>query len=126
MAMTTAPTDLKAIAISPAGVEALACLFRGFAEPTRLAIIEQLLHGEQRVVDLTVRLGMAQSTISGHLACLVDCGIAMVRPQGRSSWYSVVDPEEIMDLLGAARHLAALTGEHMNACETFGAGRADD
>lgn len=45
-------------------------LFRGLADPARLAIVRHLALGEHRVVDLTARLGLAQSTVSGHLACL--------------------------------------------------------
>jgi hypothetical protein len=50
-------------------------LFRGLAEPTRLAILQRLAAGEARVVDLTRTLDLAQSTVSGHLACLRDCGL---------------------------------------------------
>lgn len=35
-----------------------------------------------RVVDLTRVLGLAQSTVSGHLACLRDCGLVTARPAG--------------------------------------------
>jgi DNA-binding transcriptional ArsR family regulator len=50
-------------------------LFRGLADPTRLAILQQLATGEARVVDLTTTLGLAQSAISTHLACLRNCGL---------------------------------------------------
>ena len=56
MAMTTAPADTRL------DVAAAVCLFRSLADPTRLAIIACLAGGEQRVVDLTRRLGLAQST----------------------------------------------------------------
>ncbi len=47
-----------------------ACLFNGFSDPSRLAIVRHLALGEHRVVDLTRHLGLAQSTVSKHLACL--------------------------------------------------------
>jgi ArsR family transcriptional regulator, cadmium/lead-responsive transcriptional repressor len=67
------------------GLVAAACLFRGFSDPTRLAILRHLALGEHRVVDLTAHVGLAQSTVSEHLACLRDCGLVISRPQGRAS-----------------------------------------
>ena len=46
-------------------VTAAAVLFRGLADPARLAILRHLALGEHRVVDLTAHLGLAQSTVSG-------------------------------------------------------------
>lgn len=42
--------------------------------------------GEHNVRDLTAHLGLAQSTVSAHLRCLLDCGM-VVRAQGRASVY---------------------------------------
>ena len=41
----------------------------------RLAIIEILADGERRVTDLVDVLGSSQPNVSGHLACLKDCGL---------------------------------------------------
>ncbi len=41
-------------------------------EPARLRILQHLMLGEHRVVDLTNRPGLAQSTASPHLVCLRD------------------------------------------------------
>lgn len=87
-----------------ADVTAAVCLFRGLADPTRLAIVRHLALGEHRVVDLTAHLGLAQSTVSGHLACLRDCGLVTARAQGRASVYSLARPE-LLDLLDAAERL---------------------
>jgi len=48
-------------------------LFRTLAGPTRLAMVRSLAAGAARVVDLTGRLGFAQSTVSKYLACLRGC-----------------------------------------------------
>ena len=74
------------------------------------------------MVDLVGHLGLAQSTVSQHLACLVDCGIARVRPQGRASVYSLAHPEATLELLGAAEKMLALTGDAVTLCGTYGAG----
>ena len=93
------------------------CLFRGLADPTRLAIVRHLALGEHRVVDLTAHLGLAQSTVSGHLACLRDCGLVAARAEGRASLYSLARPE-LLDLLAAAERLLAATGDDVALCPT--------
>ena len=111
MAMTTVKAD-------PA-LRRGAALFHGLADRNRLAIVRQLAHGERRVVDLTKTLDLAQGTVSGHLACLRDCGLIVGRPEGRQMFYSIAHPE-LMDLLGAAEKLLALTGEAVELCPTYG------
>lgn len=96
---------------------AAACLFRGLSEPNRLAIVQHLTRGEHRVVDLVDHLGLAQSTVSEHLACLRDCGLVTVRPEGRASWYCLSRPE-LFDLLTAAESFLAATGEQVVLCVT--------
>ena len=59
-------------------------LFRSLGDQTRLAIVRRLAEGEARVVDLTRSLGLAQSTVSKHLACLRDCGLVDYRARGGS------------------------------------------
>ena len=99
---------------------AAVCLFRGLADPTRLAIVAHLALGEHRVVDLTAHLGLAQSTVSGHLACLKDCGLVTSRAEGRASVYSLARPE-LLDLLAAAERLLEATGESVRLCPVYGA-----
>ena len=104
---------------SEAALRRGAVLFHGLADRTRLAIVRQLAHGERRVVDLTNALGLAQGTVSGHLACLRDCGLVVGRPEGRQMFYSIAHPE-LMDLLGAAEQLLALTGDAVELCPNYG------
>lgn len=101
-------------------LSAAGCLFRGFGDPTRLAIVGHLALGEHRVVDLTAHLGLAQSPVSAHVACLRDCGLVDVRPQGRACWYSLVAGPEVLDLLAAAERLLAATGEAVVLCPRYG------
>jgi len=127
MAMTQANGDVMR-ADGPADVEtaaltAAACLFHGMAERSRLAIVQHLLLGEHRVVDLTRHLGLAQSTVSKHLACLVDCGLAQVRAEGRASFYSLAHPQATLGLLSAAEHLLGLTGDAVTLCRSHGVDR---
>nr|WP_219923948.1 metalloregulator ArsR/SmtB family transcription factor [Nocardioides campestrisoli] len=104
----------------PAALDAAACLFHGFSDPSRLAIVRHLALGEHRVVDLTEHLGLAQSTVSQHLACLKDCGLVTSRPQGRASMWSLDHSEAVLALLAAAERLLAATGDAVTLCPTFG------
>jgi len=98
-------------------------LFRSLADETRLRIVQRLAAGEARVVDLTGELGLAQSTVSKHLACLRDCGLVDYRTAGRQSFYALTRPE-LMDLLQAAEGVLAATGSAVALCPTYGAGDA--
>lgn len=105
---------------SPTAMSAAACMFRSLGDPTRLAILRHLAAGEHRVVDLTAHLGLAQSTVSAHLACLRDCGLVASRTQGRASMWSLEHPAELMDLLASAERLLAATGDAVALCPTYG------
>ena len=94
-------------------------LFRGLADPTRLAILLELRGGERRVTDLAGAVGLAQATVSGHLACLRDCGLVTWRPVGRQSYYRLA-VGELDILLHAAEQVLAQTGDAVVLCPTYG------
>jgi DNA-binding transcriptional ArsR family regulator len=96
-----------------------AALFRSLGDPARLAIVQHLADGPARVTDLTGRLGLAQSTVSAHLACLRDCGLVAVRPQGRASVYSLAQPA-LLQVLAAAEQVLAATGNAVALCPVWG------
>ncbi len=102
------------------GLSAAACLFHGFSDPSRIAILRHLAMGEHRVVDLTAHLGLAQSTVSKHLACLRDCGLVTARPVGRATVYSLNHEEALMDLWRAAERLLDATGDAVTLCPNHG------
>jgi ArsR family transcriptional regulator, cadmium/lead-responsive transcriptional repressor len=100
-------------------VTAAVALFRSLGDPARLAIVSRLAQGEARVVDLTRLLGLAQSTVSKHLACLRDCRLVDFRTEGRQSYYSLTRPE-LVDLLRSAELLLAETGDAVALCPVYG------
>ncbi|NYJ06715.1 DNA-binding transcriptional ArsR family regulator [Geodermatophilus daqingensis] len=115
IAVMSAPEVDEAAALSTA-----AALFRSLGDPARLAIVRHLALGEHRVVDLTAHLGLAQSTVSGHLDCLRCCGVATSRPQGRASLWSLTASAEVLGVLAAAERLLAATGDAVALCPTYG------
>jgi ArsR family transcriptional regulator, cadmium/lead-responsive transcriptional repressor len=100
-------------------------LFRSLGDQTRLAIVRRLADGEARVVDLTRALGLAQSTVSKHVACLRDCGLVGFRIEGRQSFYSLTRPE-LIELLRSAELLLVETGAAVALCPVYGDGATSD
>lgn len=99
------------------GVAPYAALFHALAEPTRLVILDHLATGEHRVRDLVDHLGLAQSTVSAHLACLRDCGLVTSRAHGRASMFALAAPEELRLLLDRARQVLETTGAEVMLAE---------
>jgi ArsR family transcriptional regulator, cadmium/lead-responsive transcriptional repressor len=112
MAMPLTP-DAR-VALAPA-----AALFRSLGDPARLAIVQRLASAEARVVDLVNELGLAQSTVSTHLACLRDCGLVTSRPVGRASLFRLACPE-LLALLSAAEQVLAMSGSAVTLCPAYG------
>ena len=117
----TEPSSVAPSGVEVKGLTAASCLFHGFSDPTRLAILQHLTLGEHRVVDLTAHVGLAQSTVSKHLACLRDCGLVTSRPDGRASVFSLAHPEQTMRLFSITEQLLDATGEAVVLCENYGA-----
>ncbi|GGK10403.1 hypothetical protein GCM10011583_48160 [Streptomyces camponoticapitis] len=62
------------------------------------------------MVDLTTAMGMAQSSVSAHLAVLRECGLVVARPEARQMFYSLAHPD-LPDLLtSSAEKILETTG----------------
>jgi hypothetical protein len=71
------------------------------------------------VVDLATMLGLAQATVSGHLACLRDCSLVNWPLVGRQSYYRLA-VDELEALLRAAEQVLARTGDAVELCPNYG------
>jgi DNA-binding transcriptional ArsR family regulator len=118
-----APRNLAGLDEAAAS-RAAARLFRGMSDPSRVAILRHLLLGEHNVAELTTHLGLAQSTVSKHLACLRDCGLVDSRPAGRASLFSLTHPDAVLKVFAAAEELLAATGDAVVLCPIYGDGTA--
>lgn len=97
-----------------AGRRVIAKFFRAVGDPTRLLLLEFLL-AEQTVGDCVEYVGLAQSRVSSHLACLADCGFVTSRRDGRFTRYQVTD-SRVVELVSLARALAADNAAALAAC----------
>ncbi|UNX55001.1 metalloregulator ArsR/SmtB family transcription factor [Georgenia sp. TF02-10] len=114
------------VARAPTALAPAAALFHGLADPARLAILQHLSLGEHRVRDLTEHLGLAQSTVSAHLACLRRAGLVTSRPVGRASWFSLTSAPELLAVLAAAEDLLRVNGAAVALRPTCGVVAAAD
>jgi DNA-binding transcriptional ArsR family regulator len=79
-------------------------LFRGFADGSRLAILEALRQGPLTVGEIVEATGLSQPNASNHLACLHDCGLVAREQQGRFVHYRLSDGR-VDDLLSRVDEL---------------------
>lgn len=94
-------------------------LFHGFADPSRLAILEALSASPRKVGELVELTGLSQSNTSNHLACLLECGLVAREQQGRYAVYSLAD-ERIVTLLALADEVLSDHAEQIAACTRMG------
>jgi len=101
-------------------IDLQAKLFRGFADPSRLALLEALRAGERTVSDLVQVTGFTQPNVSNHLSCMRDCGLVTVRQQGRFAYYSLSD-DRVAQLLLLADELLADVARGVYECTRYAA-----
>lgn len=106
-------------AASPvAGTERYGQLFHGFADRSRLLIIDSLRQRELRVGDVVAATGLSQPNVSSHLACLWECGLVARERHGREIHYRLVDG--VAALFAAADVVINAAGETLGACPRYG------
>src|SRR5512138_1334957 len=106
------------ITSTTSSIDLQAKLFRGFSDPSRLALLEALREGEQTVSGLVEITGFTQPNVSNHLSCLRDCGLVTVRQQGRFAYYSLSD-DRVAKLLLLADELLADVARGVYECTRY-------
>ena len=101
------PTDITDDTSAVHDATALAAVLSVLGDPTRLAILSHLRGGEHRVGELADHLGLAQSTVSQHLAILRSAGLISSHSHGRANVSRIENPEAIEQVLTAAESLSA-------------------
>lgn len=107
-------------AANPKAIELQAKLFRGFADSSRLAILESLRDGPLTVSEIMQSTGLAQSNVSNHLGCLRDCGLVAAEQQGRFVYYTLSD-KRVKQLLRLADELLADVAKGVYECTRYNA-----
>ena len=94
----------------------LAAVFKSLGDPHRLVIVQHLFRGAHRVTDLVAHLGLAQSTVSSHVATLRDAGLLASHAHGRAMYYTLAHPQQIRRLMLLADTLIRDGGECAERC----------
>ena len=71
----------------------LDALFRGFADPTRLRVLNVLATGELCVCDIVDILQLPQPTVSRHLSYLRRCGLVESTRDWKYAHYRLADAD---------------------------------
>ena len=101
-------------------VDLQAKLFRGFDDPSRLAILATLRTGPLIVSEIVQATGLTQSNVSNHLSCLRDCGLVVAEQEGRYVTYRLSD-DRVGELLALAETLLADVARGVYECTRYNA-----
>ncbi len=93
-------------------------LFRGFADSSRLVILETLRNTPMTVTEIVNKTGLSQSNVSNHLGCLRDCGLVAVEQQGRHAHYRL-NGDQVREFLDLADQLLADVARGIYECTRF-------
>ena len=102
-------------AVGRVNVQTKAKLFRGFGEPSRLAIIEALRGRSRTVSEIVDITGLSQSNVSNHLACLRNCGLLRSHSAGRFVHYELTTAV-IDEMLALADLILQKAADEIAAC----------
>ena len=100
------------------GLATKAKLFRGFGDPSRLAILEALADGPKKVSEIVRATGLSQPNVSSHLSCLRDCGLVTTQQLGQYVVCQLSDPR-VQSLLDMAGGLLADVAQGVYECTRY-------
>lgn len=98
------PARQSVRAIGPAAVPTVAALFKILGDPSRLALLDLVSHGERAVSDLAAEAGLTESATSHQLRILRTARLVRVRREGRQVFYALDDLHVARLLRDAAAH----------------------
>ena len=93
-------------------------LFRGFADPSRLGILDALRNGPLTVSEIVEATSLSQPNVSNHLGCLRDCGLVAAEQQGRYVTYHLSD-DRVGELIALAESLLADVARGVYECTRY-------
>lgn len=93
-------------------------LFKGFADQSRLSILETILNGPKTVSEIVKTTKLSQPNTSTHLACLLDCGLVRKEKRGREVFYQI-SLKEIADIISTARKILNKHSKEIYQCTRY-------
>lgn len=89
-------------------------IYKAFASPKRLRILDLLREGECCVTEICEETGFPQPTVSSHLRKLWTSGVVAAREDGVQTYYRVAD-DRIIGAIDTIRETTLDDGERPNA-----------
>lgn len=93
-------------------------LFKGFADQSRLSILETILDGPKTVSEIVKETKLSQPNASTHLACLLDCGLVQNKREGRNSYYQL-SGDEVKEVIKKARKIVSQHSKELFKCTRY-------
>lgn len=93
-------------------------LFRGFGDPSRLAILEAITEKPLTVSEIVKETKLSQPNVSMHLACLLECGLVRNKKEGRNSYYEL-SGEEVKEVIRTARKIISQHSKEIFECTRY-------
>ena len=106
------------ITSTTSSIDLQAKLFRGFADPSRLGILDALRNGPLTVSEIVEATRLSQPHVSNHLGCLRDCGLVAAEQQGRYVTYHLSD-DRVGELIALAESLLADVARGVYECTRY-------
>jgi DNA-binding transcriptional ArsR family regulator len=106
------------LSVDKQAIELKAKLFRGFADPSRLMLIEALRGGKKSVGALVDITGLSQPNVSNHLRCLADCDLVKKERDGRYIYYRLSD-KRITTILQKSERLLSEVAKGVYDCTRY-------
>lgn len=93
-------------------------LFKGFGDPSRLAIIESITEKPLTVSEIVIETKLSQPNVSMHLACLLECGLVQNKKEGRNSYYQL-SGDEVKEVIKIARKIVSEHSKELFECTRY-------
>ncbi len=86
-------------------LDAIAELFKGFADTTRVQILSLLIDGELCVSEIAEKVALTQSAVSHQLRLLKQMHLIKYRREGKNMLYSLADDHVLTILQMGLEHV---------------------
>jgi DNA-binding transcriptional ArsR family regulator len=93
-------------------------LLKGFADRSRLAILNALIDGPKTVSEIVKETELSQPNTSAHLACLLECHLVQRTKKGRQVFYRV-SQREVGAIVRAAGKILDKQGDMIDKCKNY-------
>ena len=93
-------------------------VYQAIADPTRRQIIGMLVNNPLNLKTVTENFDVSRPTISKHIKVLTECGVVVIKQQGRER-YCYANREKLNEVKQWLAHLDGMWDNKLNALKNF-------